>query len=89
MDKSDRLETRSAQSQATQKRHFPWLDVMRFTAAFLVLLCHSRNDYFVKWNYLAPDEQSIDALIFYTVGRLGSQAVFAFFVLSGFLVGGE
>lgn len=72
----------------TTKRHLPWLDTMRFAAAFLVLLCHSRNDYFVRWNGLMPDEQGIGSLLFYTIGRFGPQAVFAFFVLSGFLVGG-
>lgn len=72
----------------TEKAHLPWLDMMRFVAAFLVLLCHSRNDYFVRWVALMPNEQNVLSFAFFTIGRLGSEAVFAFFILSGFLVGG-
>lgn len=32
--------------------HYAWLDAIRFIAAFLVLLCHSRNDFFMKYNFL-------------------------------------
>lgn len=73
----------------TNKSHLVWLDALRFIAAFLVLFCHSRNDFFLKYNYLPSDEQGIGAFIFYTLGRLGSEAVFVFFILSGFLVGGK
>ena len=31
-----------------KKIHFAWLDALRFIAAFLVLFCHSRNDFFLK-----------------------------------------
>lgn len=72
----------------SNKVHFAWLDTMRFVAAFLVLFCHSRNDYFLKYNFLDADQQGPITFLFYTLGRLGSEAVFAFFILSGFLVGG-
>lgn len=72
-----------------QKRvHFAWLDAMRFIAAFLVLFCHSRNDFFLKYNFLDADQQGPLTFLFYLLGRLGSEAVFTFFILSGFLVGG-
>ena len=37
--------------------HYAWLDAIRFIAAFLVLLCHSRNDFFMKYNFLDADQQ--------------------------------
>lgn len=68
--------------------HYAWLDAIRFIAAFLVLLCHSRNDFFMKYNFLDADQQGPISFLFYLIGRMGSEAVFAFFILSGFLVGG-
>ena len=66
----------------------PWIDGLRFLAAFMVLLSHSRNDFFVKYDQLDACEQGIGAFIFYTAGRLGAEAVWMFFIISGFLVGG-
>lgn len=71
-----------------KKAHFVWLDTLRFIAAFLVLICHTRNDFFVRYNFLTPDQQGPVTFLFYLLGRLGSEAVFTFFILSGFLVGG-
>lgn len=71
-----------------KKIYFAWLDALRFIAAFLVLFCHSRNDFFLKYNYLDADQQGPVTFLFYLIGRLGSEAVFTFFILSGFLVGG-
>lgn len=68
--------------------HYAWLDAIRFIAAFLVLLCHSRNDFFMKYNFLDENQQNPITFLFYLIGRMGSEAVFAFFILSGFLVGG-
>jgi len=68
--------------------HFPWLDALRFLAAFLVLLSHSRNDFFLPFNKLPLSEQNILSSLFYFIGRLGHEAVIVFFVISGFLVGG-
>lgn len=34
-----------------KKAHFVWLDTLRFIAAFLVLICHTRNDFFVRYNF--------------------------------------
>lgn len=71
------------------KVHYPWLDFLRFFAAFLVLLSHSRNDFFVRYDLLPINQQGWGAILFYTLGRLGYEAVIIFFVISGFLVGGK
>lgn len=72
-----------------KKTHFPWLDAMRFIAAFLVVLCHTRNDFFLRYYELPLDQQGPLMMLFYALGRLGNEAVFTFFILSGFLVGGR
>lgn len=69
--------------------HYPWLDAIRFIAAFMVVLCHTRNDFFLRYYELPLDQQGPLMMGFYTLGRLGNEAVFTFFVLSGFLVGGR
>ena len=70
-------------------KYQPWLDTMRFIAAFLVLFSHSRNDFFVPFDQLPPEQRGLFAYVFYFLGRLGHEAVIVFFVLSGFLVGGR
>lgn len=70
-------------------KHYYWLDSIRFIAAFMVLLSHTRNDYFCEYGNLPIDQQGIPAFVFYLIGRLGHEAVIVFFVLSGFLVGGK
>ena len=74
---------------APPKAHLPWLDAMRFIAAFIVLICHTRNDFFVRYNELPDIQQNIVSFAFFFVGKLGYEAVIVFFVLSGFLVGGK
>ena len=68
--------------------HYYWLDLLRFLAAFLVLICHSRGDFFVPYGELEASQQGQMPFAFYTITRLGHEAVIIFFVLSGFLVGG-
>lgn len=75
--------------KALKQQHFYWLDLLRFLAAFMVLFSHTRNDYFVAYNFLPADQQGPFAFLFYALGRLGHEAVMVFFVLSGFLVGGR
>lgn len=72
-----------------ERSHLPWLDALRFIAAFIVLLCHTRNDFFVRFNELPDGQQNIFSFVFFFVGKLGYEAVIVFFVLSGFLVGGK
>ena len=71
------------------KQHFYWLDLIRFLAAFEVLLCHYRGFFFVEYGLLPTEQQNIISQIFYFSTRLGEEAVLIFFVLSGLLVGGK
>ena len=71
------------------KSHFYWLDALRFVAAFMVLFSHTRNDYFMAYGDLPASQHGFVTFVFYTLGRLGHEAVVVFFVLSGFLVGGR
>ena len=66
-----------------------WIDWLRFLAAFLVVLSHARGAAFVEYGALLPEERGYLISIFYAITRLGHEAVIAFFVLSGFLVGGK
>ena len=70
-------------------KKFYWLDGLRFIAALIVLISHTRNDYFLAYGDLPHNQQGLSAFLFYTFGRLGHEAVVVFFVLSGFLVGGR
>lgn len=71
-----------------EKTYFYWIDALRFLAAFFVLFSHSRNGFFLPFNELPPEQHTPIAYAFYSLGRLGHEAVIIFFVLSGFLVGG-
>jgi len=67
---------------------YPWLDWLRFLAAFIVVLGHSRMLIFAKYADLEKDSQNIFTSIFFAITRLGNEAVLMFFVMSGFFVGG-
>lgn len=60
---------------------------MRFLAAAIVALGHSRELVFVK--YAALSSHSIMTTIFFVITKMGNESVLIFFVLSGFLVGGK
>lgn len=72
-----------------EKNHFYWLDALRFIAAFMVLLSHTRNTFFPAFGDLPTDQQNIFSMAFTMFCRMGHEAVIIFFVLSGFLVGGR
>ena len=72
-----------------QKKHDPWLDIFRAIAAFLVVVCHYRSEHFESFSRLAENEKTIGTMIFFGFSRLGHEAVLIFFVLSGYLVGGN
>lgn len=55
----------------------------------MVLLSHSRNDFFLPYGQLDPSQQGVMTFLYYFTCRLGHEAVLAFFVISGFLVGGR
>jgi peptidoglycan/LPS O-acetylase OafA/YrhL len=69
--------------------HYPWLDLTRFIAAFMVLCCHARGGSFIEYGLLSAEQQHPLIFGFFSITRLGHEAVLAFFVLSGFLVGGK
>ena len=43
----------------TTKKHFYWIDLFRFIAAFLVLLTHYRGMFFVEYGLLPENEHHI------------------------------
>ena len=67
--------------------HYPWLDFARGLSAILVVAGHCRSALFPPFSSIASP--SWFEQIFYAFTGLGHQAVMAFFVLSGFLVGGS
>lgn len=76
-------------SHMPEKRHFYWLDWIRFLAAFMVMTAHARGGNWVEWARLAPDDHTRFVQAFFTVTRAGLEWGIVFFVLSGFLVGGQ
>lgn len=72
----------------TEKRHYYWLDLIRFISALLVVMVHVRCEFFMTYSKLNVDSQNYFTQVFYFLNSFGSQAVLIFFILSGFLVGG-
>ncbi|MBY5938043.1 acyltransferase family protein [Marinobacter nauticus] len=70
-------------------KQFVWLDWLRFSAAFVVLLTHARGIAFVEYGALSANDQNVFTMLWFAITRLGHEAVIVFFVLSGFLVGGK
>lgn len=64
------------------------LDLVRWSAAFIVLLVHVRGANWVEFGLLPSAQRSALVALFFAVSRLGNEAVMIFFVLSGYLVGG-
>lgn len=69
--------------------HLPWIDWLRFLAAFMVLLVHARGISLPEYGALPPEQQKPWLAAFYLLTRMRREAVLLFFVLSGFLVGGR
>src|SRR5215470_750550 len=65
------------------------LDILRACAAILMMLKHARTHLFVTFGALPPEQHTIVAGAFYLFTRLAREAILVFFVLSGFLVGGQ
>lgn len=70
-------------------QHQPWLDVLRFVAALVVMAAHVRAAVFADYASLMPESRHPAVAIFFALTRLGHEAVIVFFVLSGYLVGGK
>ena len=65
------------------------LDLLRGLAALAVFLCHVRGASFVEFGSLPLAQQTTALAIAFGMTRIGYEAVLTFFVLSGFLVGGQ
>jgi peptidoglycan/LPS O-acetylase OafA/YrhL len=76
--------------QNKKRRHFLIaLNLMRGLAALAVMLAHLRGDAFVEFAALPATQHGSLTALFFAFTRLGDEAVMVFFVLSGFLVGGQ
>jgi peptidoglycan/LPS O-acetylase OafA/YrhL len=67
--------------------HWPFLDLLRFSAAMLVLLGHLRGLTLVPYAQIEQHNPFTTAL--YLVSGLQHEGVVIFFIVSGFLVGGS
>lgn len=66
----------------------PWIDWIRFLAAFEVFLFHLRLYVFKPYDQFAPAGKSVAVMAWFAVTHFGGEAVLLFFALSGYLVGG-
>ena len=71
------------------RKHYPWLDLIRFIAAFAVMAGHYRGAFLPEYSDIPPEQRNISIFLFYTITHFPAEAVLLFFVLSGFLVGGK
>jgi peptidoglycan/LPS O-acetylase OafA/YrhL len=62
---------------------------MRGLAALIVFFDHVRGSSFVAFGLLPPEQQTVTARVLFGLTRTGQEAVLVFFVLSGYLVGGQ
>ncbi|MGE3298517.1 MAG: acyltransferase family protein [Porticoccaceae bacterium] len=69
--------------------HDLYLDWLRGLAAVIVFVTHVRGGYFVQWSDLDPGSKTWINYFLFGLTRLGREAVIVFFVLSGYLVGGQ
>ncbi len=80
------MKTRELHSDGT---HYDWLDFLRFICAFIVVVGHARGFFFVDYSALNTESKGVITAAFYGLTRIGHEAVIAFFVLSGYFVGGR
>ncbi len=77
------------ETASPKKEHYPWLDWLRFAAAMIVFLGHTRGALFVEYGGLPPEQKNPLVALLFAITRLGNEAVIIFFVLSGFFVAGR
>lgn len=68
-------------------RHWPLLDLIRFTAALLVLFGHARG--LLLEGFARVEHPNPLIRLFYLISGLQHEGVVMFFIVSGFLVGGS
>lgn len=71
------------------KRFYYWLDPLRALSAILVLFVHARCVTFTTYGELESSSQNIFTTVFFLICGLGGFSVCMFYILSGFLVGGQ
>lgn len=71
---------------APRNGHWPFLDLLRFGAALIVLFGHTRGLLFVSFQDIA--QAGLGAKLFYFATGIHREGVAIFFAVSGFLVGG-
>ena len=70
-------------------RHFYWIDWIRFLAALMVVIGHTRFQHFPYYDELLIPGKGKWSEFLFLIPRFANEAVTVFFVLSGFLVGGR
>ena len=76
----------SLRAVATERQSYGFINLLRWGSACLVAIGHVRNLLFVDYTSVANPSPLLKA--FYALTGLGHEAVIAFFVISGYLVGG-
>ena len=79
----------SAETYGIKKKYYFWLDWIRLLSALAVVVCHVRGAVLPEYGELPPEQHNFIVFLFYTMTRMGADAVVCFFTLSGFLVGGK
>jgi peptidoglycan/LPS O-acetylase OafA/YrhL len=71
----------------SSKTFYYYLDLIRWISAFLVVIGHIRSILFLDFSQIHDSNLAIK--LFYFITGIGHEAVIIFFVLSGYLVGGQ
>lgn len=76
-------------ASAKRRQSLVGLDLLRGLAALAVFFDHIRGNSFVEYGSLPAAQKGIPAAIAFAITRMGFEGVLVFFVLSGYLVGGQ
>lgn len=75
--------------QGVPRKSLVSLDLLRGMAALAVFFGHIRGSLFVEFGALPSGQQTLLVKLLFGLSRTGLEAVLVFFVLSGYLVGGQ
>ena len=70
-------------------QHLQWMDWLRFLSSLAVVLSHAQGAILIDWAQMAAEDRTLAAAIVLGACSFGQEAVLAFFVMSGMLVGGR